>query len=200
MLQVEGSIHQATTTPGITRKDQRADLPRHPSTERKTMDIARDLFETLKSVCALLHDAEVKCCLIGGLAVGILAKPRATEDIDLLILIEENKLPSLTVLLKKKFEVIQERNIMHFEKATIYRTILGSPAADKTGLVIVDFILADNDLYREAVLNPLNLIVDDVIIPVAKHEYLIKIKNLSNRPQDLLDIASLKEVLEKSGI
>ena len=94
------------------------------------------------------------------------------------------------MLLKKKFEVIQERNIMHFEKATICRTILGSPTGDKTSIVVVDFILADNDLYREAVLSPLNLNVDDVTIPVAKPEYLIKIMNLSNRPQDLLDIAS----------
>ena len=37
------------------------------------MDIARSLFETLKSLCRILGDARVEYCLIGGLAVGILS-------------------------------------------------------------------------------------------------------------------------------
>ena len=41
------------------------------------MGVAGDLFETLKSLCALLNDEHVDYCLIGGLAVAILAKPRA---------------------------------------------------------------------------------------------------------------------------
>lgn len=161
------------------------------------MDIARDLFNTLKSLCILLSEARVDYCLIGGLAVGILAKPRATEDIDLLILIEERKKSAITGLIKKKLEVIQDNNIMHFENATIWRTLLGSPAGDKTGFVIVDFLLADNEIYREAVLNPINLTFDNVTIPVASPENLIKIKGLANRPQDVLDIASLREALKK---
>jgi hypothetical protein len=57
------------------------------------MGVAGDLFDTLKSLCTLLNDEHVDYCLIGGLAVAILAKPRATEDIDLLILIEEQQIP-----------------------------------------------------------------------------------------------------------
>jgi hypothetical protein len=156
------------------------------------MDIARDLLNTLKSLCILLSEARVDYCLIGGLAVAILAKPRATEDIDFLILIEEQNKSTITDLIKKKFEVIQDNNVMHFENATIWRTILGSPAGDETSFVIVDFLLADNEIYREAVLHPMNLTIDHVTIPVATPENLIRIKELSNRPQDLLDIAALK--------
>jgi hypothetical protein len=72
------------------------------------VDISRSLFETLKNLCRILGAAHVDHCLIGGLAVGILA-------------------------------------------------------------------------------------VDDVSIPVANRELLIKIKELSGRPQYLLDIISLKE-------
>jgi len=156
------------------------------------MDIARNLFDTLKSLCTLLSEAHINYCLIGGLAVAILAKPRATEDIDLLILIEEKDRSSISELMKKKFEIIQDNNIMRFENATIWRTILGSPTGDEAGFVIVDFLLADKEIYREAVLHPLNLTIDYVTIPVATPENLIKIKELSNRPQDLLDIAALK--------
>ena len=159
------------------------------------MDIARDIFDTLKSLCALLSDARVDYCLIGGLAVAILAKPRATEDIDLLILIDEQEIPTISGLIKKKFEVIQDHNVMHFENATIWRTVLASPAGNVTGFVIVDFLLADNEIYREAVCTPINLTFDNVSIPIASPENLIKIKQLSNRPQDVLDIASLRETL-----
>jgi hypothetical protein len=156
------------------------------------MDIARDLLNTLKSLSTLLSEARVSHCLIGGLAVAILAKPRATEDIDLLILVEEKDRSSISDLMKKKFEIIQDHNVMHFENATIWRTILGSPAGDETSFVIVDFLLADKEIYREAVLHPMNLTIDHVTIPVATSENLIRIKELSNRPQDLLDIAALK--------
>ena len=55
------------------------------------MGVAGDLFYTLKSMCALLNEEHLDYCLIGGLAVAILAKPRATEDIDFLVLIEESR-------------------------------------------------------------------------------------------------------------
>jgi len=159
------------------------------------MGVAGDLLGTLKSLCTLLNDEHVDYCLIGGLAVAILAKPRATEDIDLLILIEEPQIPSLVGLLKKRFKIIQQKNVMHFKNATICRTILALPSDEKGGIVVVDFLLADHDTYRETLRNPLFLTVDGEKIPVARPEGLIKMKELSNRPQDLLDIAALKEAL-----
>ena len=160
------------------------------------MGVAGDLFDTLKSLCALLNDEHVDYCLIGGLAVAILTKPRATEDIDLLILIEESQIPSLVGLLKKKFKIIQRQNVMHFKNATICRTILASPSDEKGGIVVVDFLLANHDTYRETLRSLLFLTVDGVKIPLARPENLIKMKELSNRPQDLLDIAALKEALK----
>ena len=136
-----------------------------------------------------MEAAHVDHCLIGGLAVGILAKPRATEDIDLLILIEEQQIPCLMALLKKHLDVIHEGHVMHFPQATIWRTLIGTPAGDT---VLVDFLLANHEVYREAVLNPIKLAVDDVSIPVVNRESLIKIKEMSGRPQDILDITSLK--------
>jgi predicted nucleotidyltransferase len=159
------------------------------------MGVAGDLFDTLKSLCALLNDEHVEYCLIGGLAVAILAKPRATEDIDLLILIEEHQIPSLLDLLKKRFKIIQVKNVMHFKNATSCRTVLAAPSDEQGGIVLVDFLLADHDIYRETLRNPISLSVDGEMIPVAGPENLIRMKELSNRPQDLIDIAALKEAL-----
>ena len=161
------------------------------------MDIAQDILKTLKSLCILLSEARINYCLVGGLAVAILAKPRATEDIDFLILVEEQKRSSIADLIKKKFEIIQDDQVIHFKNATIWRTVLGSPSSDTARFVIVDFLLADNEAYREAVLNPLELTIDNVKIPVASPENLINIKKIAGRPQDLLDIESLKEALTR---
>jgi predicted nucleotidyltransferase len=160
------------------------------------VDVAKDLFNTLKSLCALLRDAHVEFCLIGGLAVAIQAKPRATEDIDLLVLIEEQQIQTLIDLLKKRFSIIHEKNIMHFENATICRTVLASLSDAAPGIIVVDFLLADREIYQEALRDPISLTVDGVTIPLARPESLIRMKELSNRPQDLLDIAALKEALD----
>jgi len=142
-----------------------------------------------------MNNERIDYCLIGGLAVAILAKPRATEDIDLLVLIEEQQIPSFVGILKKRFKIIQGQNVMHFKNATICRIILASSSDEKGGIVVVDFLLADHDTYRETLRNPLFLTVDGEKIPVARPENLIRMKELSNRPQDLLDIAALKEAL-----
>ena len=43
------------------------------------------LIQSLKEVCAFLDGAAVEYMLVGGLAVGIWAEPRATVDVDFLI-------------------------------------------------------------------------------------------------------------------
>jgi predicted nucleotidyltransferase len=157
------------------------------------MDIARSLLETLKSLCRILEDARVDHCLIGGLAVGILGKPRATEDIDMLVLIDEAQMPSLMSRLREHLKVIREGHVMHFPEATIWRTVIGSPTGEEGDVVVVDFLAADADVYRKAVLDPIKLEFEGVTIKVARPEHLITMKQMSGRPQDLLDIASLTE-------
>jgi hypothetical protein len=158
------------------------------------MEIARSLIETLKSLCRLLEDAHVDHCLIGGLAVGILGKPRDTEDIDMLVLIDEAQMPSLMSRLREHLKVIREGHVMHFPEATIWRTVIGSPTGEVGDVVVVDFLAAaDADVYRKAVLDPIKLEFEGITIRVARPEHLITMKQMSGRPQDLLDIASLTE-------
>jgi predicted nucleotidyltransferase len=163
------------------------------------MGIAEDLIDTLKSLCGLLTESRIEFCLIGGLAVSILAKPRATEDIDLLVLIEESQLPSLGSLLQRRFSVIQAANIVRFKTATICRTTLVPPSGKNDAPVVVDFLLADREVYREALRDPIELIVDGVKIPVSRPESLIRMKEISNRPQDMIDIEAVKAAMSEGA-
>ena len=157
------------------------------------MEIAKSLIETLKRLCLVFNSAHMKFCLIGGLAVGILAKPRATEDIDLLVLIDKENKDKIAGLLRDNFDVIQDHDLMVFKQATIWRIVIQDSFTADNGLVIIDLVLADNEIYREAVLDVITIQIDKVDIPVVKPENLIKIKKLSNRPRDLLDIQDIQE-------
>lgn len=157
------------------------------------MDVSRQITETLKQISRCFAKAGIQFCLIGGLAVSILAKPRATEDIDLLVLTDENDVPRLIDVLRTCMTIMNIPAIMHFGNATIQRVVVQAPCASDEGLVIVDLVVADKDVYRNALKDPFTITVDEVTIPVASRKSLIEIKRLSNRPQDLIDIESLEE-------
>jgi len=162
------------------------------------MEIARGLIETLKKLCLVFNEAQVKFCLIGGLAVGILARPRATEDIDLLVLIDENQTEPIAKLIRNNFEVVQDHNLMHFKQTTIWRIVIKDAFTKNNGLVIIDLVFADNEIYEKAVQDVITIQIDEVDIPVVKPENLIRIKRLSNRPRDLLDIRELQESIDRA--
>jgi len=84
VLQFKRGLFKTKKSSSVPARNKRYDLSRNSFEEKRAMEIAKSLIETLKKLCLLLSEAHIKFCLIGGLAVGILAKPRATEDIDLL--------------------------------------------------------------------------------------------------------------------
>ena len=157
------------------------------------MEIAKSLIETLKQLSSVFKAAQIKFCLIGGLAVGILAKPRATEDIDLLVLIGKENKEIIAKLFRDNFEVIQDHDLMYFKQATIWRMVIKDSFTTDNGLVVVDMVFADNEIYRKAVQEVITIQIDNVDIPVVTPENLIRIKKLSNRPRDLLDIQEIQE-------
>jgi hypothetical protein len=133
--------------------------------------------------------------LAGGLAVSLLARPRATEDIDLIVVLEESDFPSFEALVRSHFEVIQVRDVMRFRTASIWRFVLGD---GNEGIVILYLILANRDEYRTAIANSVEIVVDDCRINVITPQDLIIVKQLAGRPVDLMDIEALKEVFEES--
>ena len=157
------------------------------------MEIGKSLIATLKRLCLVFNKADIKFCLIGGLAVGILAKPRATEDIDLLVHIDQQNKNEIAGLIKENFEVIQDHDLMYFKHATIWRIVVRNAFENDGDFIIIDLVFADNEIYRNAILDVITIRVDKVDIPIVKPENLIKIKKLANRPVDLLDIQAIQE-------
>lgn len=157
------------------------------------MEIGKSLFDTLKQLCSILNKTDIRYCLIGGLAVSILAKPRATEDIDLLMLIGYDSMEPVRELLRQHFEVIQDDNLMCFRNCTIWRVVIKDTFTTDKGIVIIDIVFADRDIYKNAVTDAIQLQIDNTVIPIVRPEHLIEIKKLSGRPVDLLDIQAIQE-------
>ena len=199
MLQFERGIFEENSPENFPERYNQYDLSGNPFEEKETMEIAKSLIETLKQLCIFFNGSDIKFCLVGGLAVGILAKPRATEDIDLLVLIDEEDIETIGSRIRHDFDIIQEHELMHFKHATIWRIVFKDYFTEDTGLVIVDLILANNEIYKKTVVDVIKLKIDNIEIPVAKPENLIKMKKLSNRPQDRLDIQSIAEAMIHDG-
>ena len=160
------------------------------------MEIANNLLSALTSISKILNDLNIKYCLIGGLAVGILAKPRATEDIDFLVLINNEEKTKLLEKLEETFNVIQNHKPIILNKTRIWRIILNPKGSEGYEFIVLDFIISDNDTYNNALNDVISVKIDNININVVSPEHLIKIKEISGRPKDLLDIEELRrEVL-----
>jgi hypothetical protein len=160
------------------------------------VEIAHGIINVLKRAATMLRENDIPYCLAGGLAVSLIARPRATEDVDLIVVLEERDFSSFEALVRSHFEVIQVRDVMRFRTASIWRFILG---AGNDGNVILDLILADRGEYRTAIINAVEIVVDDCLINVIEPHDLIAVKQLAGRPVDLMDIEALREALEEDN-
>lgn len=156
------------------------------------MEVGKSLFVTLKRLSRLFFKSNISFCLIGGLALGMVAKPRSTEDIDLLVLLDEDQRESIALIIRKHFRIIEiHSTVMQIGRSRVWRIVLQDPYHEG-GIVILDVVFADNTIYRNAVKNSVPVQVDAVTIPVVKPEDLILIKMLSGRDQDKLDIQLIR--------
>ncbi len=157
---------------------------------------SNELSVGLKNICEILNTNEIPYCLVGGLAVSMLAAPRATEDIDLMVLLNDDQKANIASLLENKFQIIQNKELFTVQQTTIWRFILKDKTINTESLLILDFILADNDIYKNSISEAIDIELNGTKIYVVTPENLISIKKLSNRGKDKLDIEALKKTLE----
>jgi hypothetical protein len=68
------------------------------------LDIKETLIKQVKSIVHFLSKYEIDYALAGGLAYSALVEPRATMDIDILIMFKEKEMPTFIDLLSKEFK------------------------------------------------------------------------------------------------
>lgn len=152
-----------------------------------------------------LADKNIDYLLVGGLAVNFHGIPRMTYDIDIMILLEEEnvkglidqfqdwgyrpRIPENPILLADE----KKRKVWSEEKAMKAFTFWNDQAVLKEVDVVFDSPIDYKELKRRAI----KIRVQDIEVPVISIHDLIKMKDKSERQQDLSDAEQLKELLKE---
>jgi len=128
--------------------------------------------------------------LVGGMAVGIWAEPRATVDIDFLISVRLADFDNLKRHLAEsgRFVFIHEKPML-FGRTSFLKATFNSNAD-----ISVDFIFSDDFFKVEALKRREVAQLSDFSLNIATPEDLIILKMLSGREQDRLDAMKIREI------
>lgn len=146
------------------------------------------LYQQLITVSEFFETHRVPYMIIGGIAVGLWAAPRATVDLDFIVGIDVAGLPSLVGEAKQAgFFIFDERPIK-FKRMTLFRMLLRREDRD---FLTIDCVLSDDEYKRQALARAKVLPWEGRTLPVVTPEDLILLKLLSARDHDLSDAKSV---------
>jgi hypothetical protein len=148
--------------------------------------------DPLRDLLAWWRKSRAKGFIIGGLAVGLLGRPRTTRDVDAIIFIDEPRWP--TFLEKGRDFTFQSRILDPLPFARQNRVFLlhhGRSGFD------VDLSLGALPFELEALARLQKKKVGRLAVPVPTCEDLIVMKAVANRPIDNSDVDSLLSCVAK---
>jgi hypothetical protein len=149
------------------------------------------LLDEFKSITRALNDAGIDYAVCGGWAMAIHGLPRATMDIDLLILAEDLD-RVLEVARTKEFEIeglplhfdIEIRRISKIDRVT-------------NQLITLDLLLA-TAAHHDIWIDRKKIDWREGKTSVVSREALIRMKLLAGRTQDIADVEKLREAMDES--
>jgi hypothetical protein len=148
-----------------------------------------NLYEEVRSVIRTLHAQGIEYAICGGFAVSIHTEPRATEDLDLLILAED--LPRCRAVVQA-LGYTQFGEPMQFAQGRITLQRLVKPEPKGEDLAMLDLLLVDSPMLAEIWRTRETFEWESNPVWVVSRQGLIALKRLRGSPQDLADIARLE--------
>lgn len=147
------------------------------------------LISVLTDVVRVLHEHRFDYALAGGLAYSALVEPRATMDIDLLIVVEGAPPSALFQAMGPVFDAFTPHaNPMRFKNLTVWRAV----GIREKKEMIVDFLLAESDFHRTALSRKRVVEWSGLPLPIVTPEDLLILKALGGRLRDQADIEGIK--------
>jgi hypothetical protein len=154
-----------------------------------------DLYEELSKLIAEFDRHQIDYALCGGIALAIYDHPRATVDIDLLILSES--LDDVMAIAEALDYTIRGLDMTFTGGAVEIRRV--SKIDSETGIVLsLDLLLVTNEI-RPMWDSRVQANWEGGKLSVVSREGLIALKKMSARPQDLADISALMEDADDAG-
>lgn len=148
-----------------------------------------DLIDTLAELLAELDRRNVFYALAGGWAFSALVEPRATTDIDLLVLLDSPSQQSIQSLVSPIFtSIIVHPKPMKLNGVSIWRCT----GLHNTQEIVVDFLLADSDLLKSALARRRQISLGGQQVATLALEDLMLMKMIAGRLQDLADLEKIE--------
>ncbi|HXG65195.1 MAG TPA: nucleotidyl transferase AbiEii/AbiGii toxin family protein [Blastocatellia bacterium] len=144
------------------------------------------LLQALKDLAAWLEDQQVRGAVIGGVAASLLGRPRATRDVDAVILLDSTKLEAFLAAGRQFGFSPRLSDAIPFAQRN--RVLLATHEPSKTQ---VDLSLGILPFEEETVARATIISISDVSFPVVTPEDLIIMKAIARRPRDMADIESV---------
>lgn len=150
----------------------------------------------LQKIAVAFNNAKIKYALIGGFAVSLQGAVRGTLDIDISLALTEKTFLKAEKTLKSIGFVsrlpVQGRDVFHFRQEYIDKRnlIAWSFYNPKNPSEVIDIIITED--ARKIKVDRLYILNTPVL--VASKDDLIRMKKVSGRPQDLMDVEGLKRV------
>ena len=153
---------------------------------------ASPLLQALRAVSQWLDAGAIPGAIIGGVAASILGRPRFTEDIDVLVLLEREDWAEFLASGRECGIVARIDDIIEFAEKS--RVLLVSHELSGIG---IDVVLGALPLEEEIVRSATETKIAGNVVPLATPEAIIVMKAIAGRARDVADIESLLEVHER---
>lgn len=140
----------------------------------------------LQSLHRWLEDNKIPYTIIGGVAVSLIAQPRATQDIDACVWLESEDLSALLESGQKYDYVPRITDVLSFAKRA--RVLL---LEHETTGTKADISMASLPFEREMISRASIVRAGDVELRIPRAEDLIVLKAVAHRPRDIADIESI---------
>jgi predicted nucleotidyltransferase len=138
-----------------------------------------------------LEEAQIRAAVIGGIAASLLGRPRATKDVDLVVLAEESTWAELLASGAANGIVPRVNDALEFARTTRVLLLVHKPSR-----VELDVSFASLPFERELIERATLRSVRGVSFRVATAEDILIMKALALRPRDIADIESILTVAE----
>lgn len=158
-----------------------------------------------KRILKELENRKIKYLAIGGVAVNLHGYNRNTNDLDIILSFEEKNVKLFVALMKDLGLVpkapVDPNELVNPEKREFWKNEKSmkvfsffNPSNEQE---VLDVMIQDYIMYDEALKNSKLLKDENISIPVVSIDDLIKLKEISGRARDLVDLKILRKLKER---
>jgi hypothetical protein len=145
-----------------------------------------------------LRALRVRWALVGGWAVSLLAEPRTTRDVDVTVMVaNDREAERIAMALRLRGYGYLPESVL--EQTAVHRlaTVRFVSSAPTTGETIVDLLFASSGIEPEVVAAASRMeVLPGFFVRVAQLGHMIALKVLAGRSQDVADLQTLRRYAE----